>query len=191
MTPGQPCTECVARALTELPPLEPRTRFARYALLVMAVAHAAQAGIEGVQLVVSTSLRDLFEVMSALLLLAYIPLYIATIVLVCRWFHLAARHALARQAPLDSTPGGAVGSWFIPFVNLARPFTLTRQMLTTSGADASIVGPWQAAWIVGNIVSNYSVRAEGTLSVFAALLGDVFLVGAALFGAKVVASLKF
>lgn len=191
MAPGQPCNECVARALSELPPLEPRANYARYALFVMAAAHTAQAGLEAVQLAASGPTVELIEVMSGLLLLAYIPLYIATIVLVCRWFHLAARHALARQAPLDVTPGGAVGAWFIPFLNLARPFTLTRQMLATSGADQSVVGPWQAAWIAGNMVSNVSVRADGVASVVAGLLGDLLLVGAAVLGARAVATLKF
>ena len=154
-------------------------------------AHVEQGGIEGLQLAVSASLRDIFEMMGALLLIAYIPMYIATIVFVCRWFHLAARHALARQAPLDVTPGGAVGSWFIPFLNLVRPFTLTRQMLSTSGADQSVVGPWQAAWVVGNMVSNFSARSDGAASTVAGLFGDLLLVGAALLGAKVIATLKF
>ncbi len=84
-----------------------------------------------------------------------------------------------------------MGAWFIPFLNLARPFTLTRQMLATSGADQSVVGPWQAAWIAGNMVRNLSVRTDGVPSAVAGLLGDVLLVGAAVLAARAVATLKF
>ena len=54
-----------------------------------------------------------------------------------------------------------------------------------------MVGPWQAAWIAGNMVSNVSVRADGVASVVAGLLGDLLLVGAAVLGARAVATLKF
>jgi hypothetical protein len=67
------CTECVARAPAQLPPLEPR---------------------------------------------ATLP------------------HALARGASLEvQTPAAGVWSWFIPFVNLVRPFSLSRQRLINAATD--------------------------------------------------------
>jgi len=191
MSPGSPCNECVARLAGELPALEPRAKFARYALYAMAVSHGVQAALETVQLLVSESVAEIVELMNGLALLAYIPLYITTVVLICRWFHLATRHALARGASVDASPAGAVWSWFIPFVNLARPFSLTRNMLISTGADPGIVAPWQTAWLVGNVISNYSARAQSDAALISGALGDVLLIIAAIFGAKVIASLKF
>lgn len=191
MKPGSPCNDCVARLAGELPALEPRATYARYALYAMAISHGVQASLEITQLAVSESVAQIIEVMNALVLLAYIPLYITTIVLICRWFHLATRHALARNASVDATPAGAVWSWFIPFVNLARPFSLTRSMLISTGADPGVVTPWQIAWIIGNMVSNFSARGEDVTSLGAGALGDVLLIAAAVLGAKAISSLKF
>jgi hypothetical protein len=61
------------------------------------------------------------------------------VVLVCRWFHRAIRHALARGASLEvAAPVTGMGSWFIPLVNLARPFNVTRQMLSHAGQGSAI-----------------------------------------------------
>lgn len=129
---------------------------------------------------------------AVLLGFAYFPIFIVTVVMFCRWFHLCVRHAAARGMNLGITPAGAVGSWFIPFVNLVRPFDLSRRMLACMDTDerfahnGSLVGSWQALWIVGNVASNVSVRIDAPI---AELIASSLLVGAAFACVRVINAL--
>lgn len=109
--------------------------------------------------------------------LLYLVVFIVAVVLFCRWFHLLVRHAKARGTPLDVTPAGAVGSFFIPFLNLVRPYATAKQIASTE-AGVKAVGSWQTLWIVANIVTNVGSRLEGK----AGMAGDVVgLIGSLLF----------
>ncbi len=94
--------------------------------------------------------------------MGYLLAFIATAVLFCRWFHLAVRHVKAHGLSVSVTPAAAVGSWFIPIRNLVKPFAITRELMAATRANQSAVGPWQASWIIGNIVSNLSTRVESS-----------------------------
>ncbi|MBL8919726.1 MAG: DUF4328 domain-containing protein [Myxococcaceae bacterium] len=122
----------------------------------------------------------------------YLGVFITGVVLFCRWFHLLVRHAKAGGAPLDTTPAAAVGSFFIPFVNLVRPYAIAKQISTTSTA-ASAVGQWQALWIGANIVTNVGARLEGKTGSSAGeligLFGSLLFLGAAWACQRVVAEL--
>jgi hypothetical protein len=49
------------------------------------------------------------------------------------WFYRAYQNLLAfRSEPLQYSPGQAAGSFFIPFVNLARPFSVMREIWQAS-----------------------------------------------------------
>lgn len=127
----------------------------------------------------------------ALTVVAYLLTYITTIVLVCRWFHLAVRRGLARGGQLGITPAGAVGTWFIPFVNFVKPFDVTRQLLVTAGKSYERVGPWQATWVVGNIIANVGNRLPDEGGLIVTLAANVLLVVAAVLGAKSIDELRF
>ena len=173
------CSPCIARTGAGLPSLEGRALWAKLGLYATGGTHVLGAVIE---LGVSTK-----DGAGALLLglwaLASFPVMITTIVLFCRWFHLSARYAINRGVTLPSTPAGAVGSWFIPFVNLVRPFDLTRQMLSGFGGNAGVVGRWQALYIVGNITSNISSRFDNAAF---SLIAGLLLLGAALAAVSVI-----
>ncbi len=188
------CIDCAARVTAELPALQGRGDLARYGLWATAVCHGLMLVFAAAQLLSGQTAEEsegVFPVLSGLAALAYLPVYITTIVLVCRWFHLATRHSLARGAQLGVTPAGAVGSWFIPFVNLSRPFQLTRQMLSSVGASEGPVGGWQALWVIGNIAANISTRIPEAGGLGVGIASDAALVIAAVLGAKVIASLRF
>ncbi len=103
--------------------------------------------------------------------------FIVAVVMFSRWFHLLVRHAKARGTPLDVTPAGAVGSFFIPFVNLVRPYATAKQIASTD-AGVKAVGSWQALWLVANIITNVGSRMEGK----AGMAGDVVgIIGSLLF----------
>lgn len=167
------CTTCRARQANDLPSLTGRANFATAALgvtlgsnVVFFTGEALTRGsVEGE---VSAGLM-----LFGLIALAMVPVFITTVVLFCRWFHLSVRYANVRGIRVGATPAGAVGAWFIPFANLVRPFDYTRAMLSEGGGNTSLVGPWQTAWIVGNIATNLSSRLESTAVSFVALLIEV------------------
>jgi hypothetical protein len=131
-------------------------------------------------------------IISGLAAILYLFVFITTVVLVCMWFHRATRHALARGASLEvNSPAGAVGSWFIPFVNLVRPFNIARAMLISAGLEAASVGAWQGMWVAGNIAANASGRIPGTGGLGIGVLSDLLLVGAGITAAQIVNRLKW
>lgn len=187
------CTECSQRLANELPPLEGRATLAALGLWASAGTHGLMGLLAALQLgtgqLEETTPLAMASGVAALL---YLVIFITTVVLVCMWFHRAARHALARGASLEvETPAGAVVSWFIPFLNLVRPFNLVRQMLSHAGQDSSQVGVWQALWIIGNISANLSNRIPGSGGLTVGVVSDLLLVGAGVASAGLVRKLKF
>lgn len=95
-------------------------------------------------------------------------IYITSIVLFIMWFRRAYHNLhLAGVTGLKFSEGWAAGCWFIPFVNLTRPYNIMEeiwdetQRITTVGhkiKDDSLVGIWWASWIITNIVSQVAMR---------------------------------
>jgi hypothetical protein len=187
------CTECVARATLAIPPLEGRATIAAFALWASSGMHALMAVVAGAQLATGqTGEEGLLVIASGLVAILYLAVFITTVVLVSMWFHRATRHAIARGASLDvSTPAAAVWSWFIPFVNLARPFNIARQMASSAGVDAESVSTWQAMWIAGNVAANVSTRIGGEAGLGIGIVSDVLMVGAGLTSAAIIRKLKW
>jgi hypothetical protein len=124
--------------------------------------------------------------------LAYTAAIIATIVVVCMWMYRA--HANLRALgvrDLDYTSGWAAGAWFVPFLNLVRPFRIMKEIWKGSEGTyedparwklapvPSFIGWWWATWLISNFASNMSFRMDlrGDANVqYAALWIDVFTV---------------
>lgn len=187
------CPECVARTTLSIPPLEGRATLAAFGLWATVGLHGAMAALAGAHLATGDLAEDgVLAIADALVAMLYLVVFVTTVVLVCMWFHRATRHALARGASLEvSKPAGAVVSWFIPILNLVRPFNLTRGMLSNAGLDSSSVGAWQAMWVAGNIAANVSGRIEGEAALGIGIVSDLLLVGAGLACAQIVRTLKW
>lgn len=101
--------------------------------------------------------------------LAYIP----TVVVFCIWIHGA--YANLKFFPvtgLQYSAGWAVGYFFVPILNLYRPYQVAQEMWKASDPDvtlnnggswrsvsgSSVIGMWWTFWILGNIVTNISAR---------------------------------
>ena len=102
-------------------------------------------------------------------------LYIPTIVLFCVWEHRAAANLPALGGrELRFTPGWAVGWWFVPIANLFRPYQVMAELWKASDpaldetyrrqrqglSTPLLLKLWWAAWIVGNVITNFSNRAS-------------------------------
>ena len=109
-----------------------------------------------------------------LVLLPWLPLYVLTAVFFLIWLYRAHSNLpLLRPSFLKYTPGWAVGYWFIPFINLYRPYQVVREVwwesdpeipeeqmfLTESLHNApSYMGLWWAFWLGFNFLSNITYR---------------------------------
>ena len=93
--------------------------------------------------------------------------FLVSVIFVAMWIYRA--HANLHEAGIDGlsyTPGWAVGWYFIPIANLFKPFQAMRELWSEShGAGDSFaaaapgnLGAWWAAWIIGNILGNVSMR---------------------------------
>ena len=110
----------------------------------------------------------------AVVALVYFAALIAAIVLFIRWFHAAYANLRALKQPaLRYRTGWAIGSWFVPFLNLWRPKQIANDIWRGSDPDAPaftqaawptlpitpLLGAWWAAWIIGSLLSNAVGRA--------------------------------
>ncbi|CAN5430443.1 MAG: DUF4328 domain-containing protein [Pyrinomonadaceae bacterium] len=114
------------------------------------------------------------EILIAIFGLLYLLVFILTVVAFLMWLHRAYRNLRAlTTAPLEASPGWAVGYWFIPFVNLVRPYQIVKETWSrsdpardTSGTflssepmrSTSLLGVWWGFWLPYNILGNISGR---------------------------------
>lgn len=121
---------------------------------------------------IGESATELLYVGVALLRLV---IFIATAVAFVTWLHRAYRNlpALGAVRP-DTTPGWAVGYFFIPFVNLVKPFQVVREIwhesmpgdearegfggVSARSGTPPLIGWWWAFWIIANVAGRVSDR---------------------------------
>ncbi|CAN5911876.1 hypothetical protein BH23PLA1_BH23PLA1_21310 [soil metagenome] len=107
-----------------------------------------------------------------LLGVATLLLLIPTIVAFCMWGVRAYRNLPALGArDLRTTPGWAAGAFFVPILNLFRPFQIYAETWKASdpsvavsdayhraNLSAMVVGWWWTFWLLSNVVNNFAGR---------------------------------
>jgi hypothetical protein len=102
--------------------------------------------------------------------LASFAVLLVSIVAIMLWVHRAhANLRLARLAGLNYSPGWAVGSYFVPVVNLFVPFRIMRELYNRSHGEephfAAItvddVNSWWTAYLVSNLVAAFLGLTQG------------------------------
>jgi hypothetical protein len=125
------------------------------------------------------TLDDLIQFFVALAtLFVFISLVVAFLV----WLHRAAKNLPAlgnAKSKVEHTPGWAVGSYFVPFVNLVVPYKAIKEiwekseptyrpgddfMFASSSTAPPLLLGWWVAWLVSNFISNISWRLESRTS---------------------------
>ena len=92
------------------------------------------------------------------------------------WIHRASKNlrGLGRQG-MQFSPAGCVGWFYVPFLNLVRPVRAMSELWRASDSDeasdgmgwlsmgtsTSLLAVWWGAWIIGNVITNVSVRLDG------------------------------
>ena len=124
------------------------------------------------------NLGDLIE---GLVGLAQVVVFVATVVVFLTWLHRAYKNLRAFGVRTEMSPGWAVGNWFIPFLNLVRPYQSVKELWIKSdpavdftngfaqpGAGAratSLVGFWWFAWLFANFAGRaYSRIADAEIA---------------------------
>lgn len=99
--------------------------------------------------------------------------FIATVIVFLIWQHRAYNNLPALGVPRpEFSSGWVIGSWFVPFLNLVRPYQIVKYIwgksdpdtLNTDGSYGAIGGDgftlkiWWFFWLASNIVDNLSAR---------------------------------
>ena len=135
--------------------------------LVQGIAFPELAGLEEPQ----TGSQTAMMVGVACQALVYLFVYIATFIVFAMFTHRSCynAHALGARG-MEFTPGWAVGWYFIPFLNLFKPYKAVQEMYQALDPEAGsddwrllgsvpgFVGWWWAAWIVSNVLGGITGR---------------------------------
>ena len=135
-------------------PNQGRAKFAIAMLGIAALLDAAHAVLYGVLLSVWGQIEDTepYEAAENAIALADLATLILCAIAFLLWFHRAYGNAHAVGLRPRFGQGWALGGWFVPFLNLVRPFNIAGDMWRHAGRDRTgsfgIVGLWWTFWIV-------------------------------------------
>ena len=140
--------------------------------------------------------------LTAVLGLAMIAVYIATVVVFLMWLYRVSNNVAAFGATTQHSSGWAVGSFFVPIMNLFVPYQAVKdiwQKSEPSGDDSfsySVSAPgffaaWWGFWIASNIAGQAYFRmamAEAPAEALGivGILSEILSIAAALFAIQVV-----
>jgi hypothetical protein len=137
----------------------------------------------------------------------YLPIFIFSAVTFIQWFRRAYFNLHLRIKYLNYTENWAAICWFIPFVNLYRPYQImaemyneTKELLTKKGIltqvslSTSFVGLWWFFWILAGVIGQatfrYTMRAESieamTNATLLGMLGNLISIPAAVLAVRVI-----
>src|SRR5262245_55676307 len=113
---------------------------------------------------------DMSDIVTGLFALFYIGAYVVAIITFLMWFHRV-RANLPALGITDArcSPRWAVGWWFIPIMNLFRPYQVTSEIWRASDPDAvpsdwrqrptsPLLGWWWALFLIGGALDRASFR---------------------------------
>lgn len=112
---------------------------------------------------------------------AYLLLTFIGFVAMLVWFYRATKNARAISTGLETTPGWAVGYFFIPILSLYRPYRTMSEIWRSAHAplswktkdDPVSIRFWWGGWLAGGIIGTIAGQFEpgsGTLTWIATLL---------------------
>lgn len=99
----------------------------------------------------------------------WVLLFAATIVVWCLWQHRSHQAARALVPGMDLSAAWAVGCWFVPIVNLFKPFQAMRELWRASEGGPAwrgqatwpVLGWWWATWLGFNLLGSIPGATDG------------------------------
>ena len=159
--------------------LEARSRRATVAAWIFFVIQLSSAPLViaiALGMVTPTSAISLFDTFMFLSL-------VLSIIFVGMWIHRAHANLFAAGlSELEYSPGWSVGWFFVPFLNLFKPYDAMRELWHATLRDTvdrfDAPGPtelktWWGLWLAGNIASNVSQRLQASADADVLLVGTV------------------
>jgi len=167
--------------------------------LIMSVSHyfqfnLLQKAIDGEQ--ISQQAATFNDLRQQILAIIYIIAYIVSGIMFIMWFRRAYFNLhLKRSKYLSYSEGWAAGSWFVPFINLYRPYQIMKEIYEETNkllkynsdkdtqVETDYLGWWWGIWITvgiaGNIISRLSRNAVNLneLSTYTLLNMIIILIG--------------
>ena len=139
--------------------------------------------------------------------LIYIIAYIFSGIAFIKWFRRSYFNLHQKVQTLSFSEGWAAGSWFVPIINLYRPFQImkelyleTNKILLNKGLikkESLSIKPlelWWTLWIISSLIGQFvfksSMKAETidelTISTVASLISDIIRIPLALITIKII-----
>lgn len=122
---------------------------------------------------VTTQRASANDTREAVIAIAYLVVYIISIVTFIMWFRRAYYNLHQKFEYLQHSEGWAAGCWFVPIVSLYRPYqimkeiyTITIEVLTEKGIEVNqrlgkyTLGFWWTLWIINNILGQIVFRYQ-------------------------------
>jgi hypothetical protein len=137
----------------------------------------------------------------------YMAAFIISIVTFILWFRRAYYNLHIKLDHLSLSEGWAAGSWFVPIVNLFRPFQIMKELyqetenlliqertVIDENFTTRYLGWWWALWIInsaiGQFVFRYTMKAESidelTISTISTMVQNIVGIPLALITIKVI-----
>lgn len=101
----------------------------------------------------------------------YTIVYFVSGIIYIRWFRRAYWNLHTQTNKLRYTEGWAAGAWFVPFLNLFRPYHIMKELYTVTDdllrandgirigrKNFAILGTWWTFWIISAIIDQISFR---------------------------------
>ncbi len=114
----------------------------------------------GLDITSSDSFAPVLVLLDGLLEIAYVAIMVLATVFFLQWFRRAYFNLqLAGRWP-EHTDGWAVGAWFVPFMNLVRPYSIMKEIwhdtndMASRNRDHTLMSWWWAAYLVHSVMSN-------------------------------------
>ena len=98
-------------------------------------------------------------------------LYVVSVITFIRWFRRA-YYNLSSRTDIRYDEGWAAGSWFVPILNLFRPYQIMKEIDDESSNliekhsqepisdSTALIGFWWALWIISGVVGRYVFRTS-------------------------------
>jgi hypothetical protein len=133
--------------------------------------------------------------------------FVVSIVTFIQWFRRAYYNLHQSTGNLAYSEGWAAGSWFVPILNLFRPYQIMTELYSRTATllsqkdiplkkymDTQFLGFWWGLWIVNNMVGNYTFRTsmksetiDSMLTVsMVEMVGNVIMIALSLITIKVI-----
>ena len=104
----------------------------------------------------------------------YLIAWVVSAVTFIQWFRRAYFNLHLKVSHLSQTEGWAAGSWFVPIINLYRPYQIMKELYmetnelliknkfsVSGGLTTNVLGSWWTLWIISTFLGQIIIQSKG------------------------------